>query len=542
MEFVSRLLLALVLALGLSAIQWVLTLEMTGLSNRAAGFSLAEASAYSLEARDLISILVPHAFLDPLSKEWGFGFWSERLPYFLSIYPGIIVLLLLPVAFRSGRRREVIFWTGLAVISLWLALGPEGHLYSLAHRWLPGFDRFRFPERAMIIFGLALAWLAGLGLEALPDQFRPGGAMRSHLMVVIPVLLYGIFIEVWISRPSLYDYHLSPSLFLYSALQGMCFALALVLILKLLSLASRFRRWIPAALGLLLVLDLFLAHRLLNPTKDRAFYTSTPAWVQELKSSNGPLPTRAYIATPPNLPDQFLRRDQAPLDFYHAQREWMQPFFALAYGIPDLGAYSSFRLANFDEMQSLLRRADPVRRDRLLALSGVARLAIPGQGLRPVLNPLPHAYLAFTERRAENHAQALGFLLDLNFDPGHEVILEDETRPPPLSGEEPIRAAAVERYENERVVLAMEAERPGWLVLLDSYYPGWQALVDGKPEPVRPANGFFRAVQVPAGRHRVEFVYRPSHWRLAWGLSAGTAALVGMLWLVPRRRGRRGES
>jgi len=533
-EFLGRLLLALVLALGLSAIQWILTLEMTGLSNRAAGLNLAQASAYSLEARDLISLIVPHAFLEPVSKHWGFGFWSERLPYFLSIYPGIIVLLLLPVALRSGRRREALFWTGLALISLWLALGPEGHLYTLAHRWLPGLDRFRFPERALILFGLALAGLAGLGIEALPDQFRPGGTIRSYLMVLVPALLYGIFLEVWLSRPSLYDY-LDPWLFFHSALQVMYFVLALVLILGLLLLASRFRRLIPAAVCLLLVLDLFLAHRLLNPTTNRTFYTSTLAWVQELKSSSGPLPSRVYISPPPNLPDQFLGRDEAPLDFYRSQREWLQPFFALDYRIPDLQAHSSFRLGLFDEMQSLLAQADPARRNRLLALSGVTRLAIPGQGVRPVLNPLPRAYLAFAERRAENHDQALRYLLDWKFDPMKEVILEDETRLPLLSGDKPIQAVEVTKAENERVEVVTDADRPGWLVLLDTYYPGWQARVDGKPEPVRPANGFFRAVRVPAGRHQVRFEYRPSHWRLAWGLTAGAALLAALLWIIPRR-------
>ena len=534
-----RLLLALIAALGLSAIQWVLTLEMTGLSNRAAGFNLAQASAYSLEARDLISLIVPHVFLEPLSNHWGFGFWSQRLPFFLSIYPGIIVLLLLPVALRSGRRREAIFWTGLALISLWLALGPEGHLYTLAHRWLPGLDRFRFPERALIIFGLALAGLAGLGIEALPDQFRPGGTIRSYLMVLVPALLYGIFLEVWLSRPSLYDY-LDPWLFFHSALQVMYFVLALVLILGLLLLASRFLRLIPAAVGLLLVLDLFLAHRLLNPTTNRAFYNSFPAWVQELKSASGPLPSRVYIAPPPNLPDQFLGRDEAPLDFYRTQREWLQPFFALPDRIPDLQAHSSFRLGLFDEMQSLLYQADPGQRDRLLAFCGVGKVAVPGQGMMTIPNPLPRAYLAFSTFWAESHVQALQLLAEERTDNRRTVILEGGVPAPVVSIPPPIRPAEVVRYSNERVEIKFTAPQPAVLVLLDSYYPGWEARVDEKPVRILQANAFFRAVRVPAGRHQVRFEYRPSHWRLAWGLTAGTALLVGLLWIIPQRLRKEG--
>jgi len=534
-----RLILALGLALGLSAVQWVLTLEMTGLSNRAAGFSLAEASAYSLEARDLISLLVPHAFLDPRSQEWGFGFWSQRLPFFLSIYPGVIVLLLLPAAFRSGRRREALFWTGLAVISLWLALGPEGHLYTFAHRLLPGFDRFRFPERALILFGLALAWLAALGVEAIPEKIRLVDIKFSQqsLFIIMALVALPFLIWQWSHRPE----SLNPGDELFFSYQQRSIWFAMLWVFLFIETwitppRQSYFRLLPALMTALFFFDLYLAHRHLNPLVDRAFYSRIPAWAQDLKSSNGPLPDRVYITPPAKLQDQYLRRDQAPLDFYRLQREGLQPFFALAYSIPDLGAYSSFRLALFDEMHSLLAQADPGRRDRLLALSGVSRLAIPGQGIRAALNPLPHAYLAFAERRVENHAQALEFLLDWEFDPEKEVILEDETGSPRLSDEKPIQAVTVKRYENEQVEIATEADHSGWLVLLDTFYPGWQAWVDGKPAPVRRANGFFRAVYVPAGQHQVKFEYRPSHWRLAQGLTVGAALLAGLLVFIPRRR------
>jgi uncharacterized membrane protein YfhO len=48
----------------------------------------------------------------------------------------------------------------------------------------------------------------------------------------------------------------------------------------------------------------------------------------------------------------------------------------------------------------------------------------------------------------------------------------------------------------------------GVVVLSASYDPGWRAFVDGRPvatEMVAPA---LVAVQVPSGRHRVNFVYR----------------------------------
>jgi uncharacterized membrane protein YfhO len=62
-------------------------------------------------------------------------------------------------------------------------------------------------------------------------------------------------------------------------------------------------------------------------------------------------------------------------------------------------------------------------------------------------------------------------------------------------------------------------------VLLDTYYPGWRAEVDGRRTPIRAANAAFRAVAVPAGRHRVRFTYRPASV-LAGGLVSAAAVLV----------------
>ena len=79
------------------------------------------------------------------------------------------------------------------------------------------------------------------------------------------------------------------------------------------------------------------------------------------------------------------------------------------------------------------------------------------------------------------------------------------------------------------------------LVLSDSYYPGWTAQVDGAPSPILRANGLYRAVAIPAGRHQVVFEYRPSSFRNGAWLSAASALVLVALPLadVARRRAAR---
>jgi hypothetical protein len=75
-------------------------------------------------------------------------------------------------------------------------------------------------------------------------------------------------------------------------------------------------------------------------------------------------------------------------------------------------------------------------------------------------------------------------------------------------------------YENTRVVV--EAEAPpggGWVELNDVWHPYWFAKVDGEEAEVLRANVLFRAVEVPEGRHEVEFRFEPLRglWRRYFG-------------------------
>jgi hypothetical protein len=102
-------------------------------------------------------------------------------------------------------------------------------------------------------------------------------------------------------------------------------------------------------------------------------------------------------------------------------------------------------------------------------------------------------------------------------------------------------AAEIAAYEPERVEIATRSPREGFVVLSDTYRPGWSAFVDGEEAPILRAQTAFRAVPVPAGEHRILFLYRP------WSLRAGTAvSLVSLLilaaWPLVRRFRRRGNT
>jgi hypothetical protein len=100
--------------------------------------------------------------------------------------------------------------------------------------------------------------------------------------------------------------------------------------------------------------------------------------------------------------------------------------------------------------------------------------------------------------------------------------------------------ARIVEYRNSYVLCEAEASSPTYLVLLDSFYPGWVARVDGKPVSIQRANYAFRAVQIPAGRHKIEFIFRSGAVYLGLTISVATVLLgvAIMIWRGGRKAKR----
>ena len=78
-------------------------------------------------------------------------------------------------------------------------------------------------------------------------------------------------------------------------------------------------------------------------------------------------------------------------------------------------------------------------------------------------------------------------------------------------------------------------DRPSTLVRRETWLAGWSAQLDGRPTAIRPVDGLFQAVSVPAGSHLITFSFTPPG--MNWALSAllGGCALM----LVPTLRRRK---
>jgi hypothetical protein len=152
------------------------------------------------------------------------------------------------------------------------------------------------------------------------------------------------------------------------------------------------------------------------------------------------------------------------------------------------------------------------------------------------LDNLPRAFVVHRARVLDDEA-AIVTMKDPVFRPEEEVILAtggQEVSPLHANGEDRVEFLS---YEPERIVISAELSEEGYLVLTDAHYPGWRALTDGLEMPIYRADLLFRAVYLPSGQHRVEFVYDPLSFKLgaAISLTALLGLVVGVAWWSRRR-------
>jgi hypothetical protein len=97
--------------------------------------------------------------------------------------------------------------------------------------------------------------------------------------------------------------------------------------------------------------------------------------------------------------------------------------------------------------------------------------------------------------------------------------------------------ARLETDGANEVVVAVQQDRPGMLILSDVDYPGWHASVDGADTTIYRANGIVRGVMVQAGQHQVRFWFQPNGLALGEAISSSIPALL--LYLVAAESGLR---
>ncbi len=80
-------------------------------------------------------------------------------------------------------------------------------------------------------------------------------------------------------------------------------------------------------------------------------------------------------------------------------------------------------------------------------------------------------------------------------------------------------------YSPDKLSYQTNTKKAQLAVFSEIYYEkGWQAFIDGKKVPYMRANYVLRAMKIPKGKHKIEFVFNPSVWNISTKI-----ALIGSI-------------
>jgi hypothetical protein len=502
---------ALVVALVVGLPQLAFSWAAMSLSNRSE-LPLSLATVGSLDLRTFAFLVYPNAFdglrdmaHSPVDVVEGF------------LYIGVVPLLAMFALKRAWSdgipRRTLAFFGFVAVVASVYMLGTHTPLYGWLYAWLPGLVHFRRPADAAYLLNFALAFVSGIAASRIDLQSRR--ELTALLLIA----------TVWLAIVTASMHHGSTFV---------CVAVAAFALWRLRKPGSDWRAvvWLMAVL----VADYraFNLNGTFNESANGAARFAQNAAVRylsdRLASTHGGMPDR--ITTK----NTHTTWDNTGVVAGIASTQGYNP---LRYALYETW-YGSRESSNAPEASAPYNAHPSTRMDDLLGVrymvvghrTDLAPYTPPPryqkvQAARDVdlwrsdsvyprfLNPTLSRSLGVDEWPDVAEFEATDFAKTLWLTPrDQDDLIAGQAASLACGGPVDIE---IRSFAHTRIDLRTRAAAAGWIVAGELDYPGWEAELDGEALAVHRANGMFRAVCVPAGEHRLSFVFHP--WRLvayAW--------------------------
>ena len=508
----GRIALIIGLVVALAAAQLLPFLQLLAHCQRSANYGV---DSWAIPSSGLINLVLPRfrlcLALSGVCYQIGQQ-WTS------SYYPGIGILFLALLALRCSPPKRVWPLWALAAFGLIMAFGEKAYLYVWIHKVVPVLGLIRFPVKfvAVTIFVWPLlAALAVAGLSAQREEaFRRTRRIGAILFATIAALIVAALLFSW-WHPY---YRLRWNDLFQNALLRIGFLGSLLAVL--LTSSSRHRLGLQIAAMLLMVLDVWTHLPNQNPTIPPEFCApGTP--IPERQSHNG----RAFVSA--QTQDLLYNGEVADVaQDYAGRRAGLFGNLNLIDGIPTAdGFYSLYPFEQRQIWSKLFYLPLTNFPGGLADFVGISHLStnVFDWQTRPSALPLiaAGARPVFVEPR-----EILNRLCD-SFDPRQLVYLPLEAKAEISVTNASATRVGITDYRSGRMAADIEAPEAALVTVAETYYDGWQAFVDGHPAKIWRANHAFQAVQVPAGRHHLELLYREKTLRI--GTIISICALLGCL-------------
>lgn len=235
-----------------------------------------------------------------------------------------------------------------------------------------------------------------------------------------------------------------------------------------------------------------------------------------------------------------------------------------AYWHKSIGGYHAAKLRRYQELiethiqgeiTSLFKKLPEVGGDMTLLGSGLTPVLnmlntryyiFPLQGGKtmPLFNPyaLGNAWFVDEVKYVDNANEEIEALRSIDL--ARTVVVDKRFADcVKSSAADSLNAITLKAYKSNALTYEVNTAKGGTVVFSEIYYPGWRSYVDGKEVEHGRADYVLRAMNVPAGKHTVEFVFDPQSLHVTEGiaftalalLAVGVLLAIGLPWYRRRK-------
>ena len=541
------------LAAGFSlyAVQALTLQDYIKFSARGQDKGYAYATSYSMPPEEIVNIVWPE-FSGMIDKDSGerptHWYWGRRDLKLHTEYVGVIPFLLALIGLiYSKRKRLKLFFLVFGIFALIVAFGGFTPLYYLVYYLIPGMSKFRSPAMIFNLFSFAVAVLAAAGVQSLMDGQSGKKLFRNLLIGLGSALLLGFVLTgAKDGMTSMLSGFAARGWGAQALWQGygemvkgywIAFVILLMGALLIWLLAKRKipLTWWAVMAGLLIFAEMWRVDARFMKVVSPADYFSMDEVVRVLerdKSLYRVMPLQVHqsgnylklfnIQTVGGESPNPLRRYN---EFVGINAQRLLPDF---HNILDMNGlnYMSILGVKYLLLQQPLNHPDFTLHDS--CYGGQVKIY-------QYQKALPRAWLAGNYEVIARETEILERIKQSSFDPSRTVILE-ELPEGFVSAKQLQGIVTVDEYQPNQIKLTVETSTPAIMVMSENHYPAWQAYLDGQPVKTYRADYTFRAVVVPAGKHKVEFKYqsKPFNTGLTISLISALVVLLGIIGLGAR--------
>jgi hypothetical protein len=534
-----------ILVIGLTAIQWMPTMELYFNSAMRGEVSQKLSKEAALPFAQFATLLAPDYFGNRVTNDY----WAKQfsgVDYMdADLYVGATTLLLVVSAILISKKTKEVKWLILLFI-LGVILGAKTPIVSfIAGLGIPVISTGAASE-ALIISIFSLCCLAAIGLQGLLDRQTKTKAKPAVWIIgslYIALLIISLFFEQ--SKAAI-------------AQNSLLVPLTGFVLVALLILLDSKRKIHPGLLGIAFILvltsELLLHAEKILPFSYPNFVFPKHQLIEELKRRS------SYYRVAGFWDSEIATNFHTVFRLYSL--EGYDPLYIRRYGEFVTAAEEGKLPVSVPRSDADITMENEENRNRLIDLASVRyipakvtnqkesweeeplkydpsrfRLVWQKDNFKIYENPqaLPRAKLFYDWQVISDDEEVIKTLYDQQFNPHEQVILKMNPGIKITSDAEQYnesRGATITDYKPNLVEIQTQSPTPAILLLTDSFYPGWKATVDENPAEILRTNYTFRSVVVPSGNHQVIFSYKPVSFKFGKAISAISLSLILLFLLV----------